>query len=444
MRLYITLLVILLMVATPSGTAARGIASGYGTASGDDGWHTPVGTKVSDSNWSPRVRTTTLWRGGVELEAPVLTLGDGERLLLRFDVLGAEMGNYRYRIEHCDSQWQKDDLEPYEYMNGFEEGPVEGYESSFTTLTDYVYHYQYIPSQYSQFLVSGNYVVTVYDQDQPDSVLLTRRFYVTEGSLKAQVEVGVPYDGGKVRERREVDVRVTENNDYRGDQPRPSLNEAWCSVVVQQNGRTDNMRRLVFSGLENGALCYRHRNENLFWCGNRFRWFDISNIRTATYNVAQIAEYGGEWFATLKPLEDRSGKSYVTEDVLNGGMKVNVWDRTNKQTEADYVWVNFVLPMVYPYMNGSVHVVGELTQWRLDEASRMEYRPDLKAYTLRLHLKQGYYSYQLLFLPVGETEGSTGVLEGDYFETPNQYTAFVYYRGPNDRYDRLAAIGRYR
>ena len=89
-------------------------------------------------------------------------------------------------------------------------------------------------------------------------------------------------------------------------------------------------------------------------------------------------------------------------------------------------------------------MVGELTQWRLDEASRMEYRPDLKAYTLRLHLKQGYYSYQLLFLPVGETEGSTGVLEGDYFETPNQYTAFVYYRGPNDRYDRLAAIGRYR
>ena len=132
MRLYITLLVILLMVATPSGTAARGFASGYETGSGDDGWHTPVGTKVSDSNWSPRVRTTTLWRGGVELEAPVLTLGDGERLLLRFDVLGAEMGNYRYRIEHCDSQWRKDGLEPYEYMNGFEEGPVEGYESSFT------------------------------------------------------------------------------------------------------------------------------------------------------------------------------------------------------------------------------------------------------------------------------------------------------------------------
>ncbi len=86
MRLYITLLVILLMVATPSGTAARGTASGYGAVSGDDGWHTTVGTKVSDSNWSPRVRTTTLWRGGVELEAPVLTLGDGERLLLRFDV----------------------------------------------------------------------------------------------------------------------------------------------------------------------------------------------------------------------------------------------------------------------------------------------------------------------------------------------------------------------
>lgn len=406
--------------------------------------HGATAQVVVDSNWSASVRTASLCRGGVELEAPVLALGEDERLLLRFDVLGAEMGNYRYRIDHCDSRWHKDDMEPYEYVNGFEEGPIEGYAPSFTTRTDYVNYYQYIPGKYSQLLLSGNYVVTVYDQERPDSVLLTRRFYVTEGSLKAQVEVGVPYDGAAVRERREVDVRVTENADYRGDAIPPVLNEAWCEVVVQQNGRTDNVRRLVYSGTEGGALCYRHRKENVFWCGNRFRWFDISNIRTATYNVARIEDYGGEWFATLKPLEDRSGKSYVTEEVLNGGMKVNVWDRTNKQTEADYVWVYFLLPMQYPFLNGSVHVVGELTGWRMDEASRMEYRPDLKAYALRLHLKQGYYSYQLLFLPTGGVEGETSVLEGDHYEMPNQYTAYVYYRGANDRYDRLAAIGRYR
>ena len=399
---------------------------------------------VTDSNWTERVKTVSLCRGGVELEQPVLTLEGEDRLLLRFDVLGAEVGSDRYRIQHCNSGWQVDDREPFEFINGFEEGPIEGYNSSFTTRVDYVNYYQYIPSQYSRFLVSGNYVVTVFDPDNGDSVLLTRRFCVVEQSLKADVQVTNPYDGASIMQRREVDVSLGVNDDYRGSNIPPTLNPAWFEVAVQQNGRLDNMRRLQFSGYDGGALCYRHRKENIFDGGNTFRWFDISNIRTAMYNVVKIEDFGGEWYAMLKPLEDRSGKSFITEQVLNGGMKVNVWDRTNKQTEADYVYVNFLLPMQYPFMNGNIYVVGDLTQWLLDERSRMEYRPDLKAYTLRLLLKQGYYSYQLLFLPVGEKMGLTATLEGDHYETPNLYNVFVYYRSPNDRYDRLVAFNQYR
>ena len=397
---------------------------------------------VTDSNWREDVKTVTLYKNGVEGERPVLVLGSEDRLLLRFDVLGAEVEGYRYKIQHCDSRWQVDELEPYEYMNGFEEGPINNYNSSFTTLTDYVNYYEYIPSQYSQFLISGNYVVTVTRQDEPDNVLLTRRFCVVEGSLKADVSVGVPYDNVSIFERREVDVALKENRDYRGSMLPPTLNPAYFRVVVQQNGRTDNMRELPFGGYESGVLCYRYKNENVFEGGNTFRYFDISNIRTAMYNVVQIEEYGGEWYAMLRPLEDRSGKSFITEQTLNGGMKVNVWDRTNKQTEADYVYVNFMLPMRSPFMNGSVHVVGELTQWKLDEGSRMEYDPEMKAYRLRLLLKQGYYAYQLLFVPTGESRGLTETLEGNHYEMPNDYRVYVYYRGLNDRYDRLVAYGK--
>ena len=365
---------------------------------------------VTDSNWSEWVKTATLYKNGVELEPPVLTLGSEDRLLLRFDVLGAETENFRYRIQHCNSHWEVDDLEPYEFLNGFEEAPIENYNSSFTTLTDYVNYYQYIPSQYSRFLASGNYVLTVFPQDNPDSIVLSRRFYVVEGTLKAELTVTTPFDN--------------------------------ASVMQQQNGRWDNLRRLPFSGFERGDLMYRNRKENVFDCGNTFRWFDISNIRTTMYNVVQIEEYGGEWYAMLKPLDDRSNGNFIMERVLNGGMKVNVWDRTNKQTEADYVYVNFMLPMRYPFMNGNIYVVGDLTQWCMDEHSSMEYNPDHHAYELRLMLKQGYYAYQLLFVPVGESEGLTATLEGDHYETPNRYSVFVYYRAPNDRYDRLAAYKR--
>ena len=398
---------------------------------------------VTDSNWSDRVKTVILCRNGVELEPPVLVLGSDDRLLLRFDVLGAEQGSYRYRIRHCDSRWQVDDMEPNEYINGFEEAPIEDYSSSFTTLIDYVHYYQYIPSQYSQFLLSGNYVVLVTPQEAPDSVLFTRRFCVVEGSVKAEVTVTAPYDNRALFQQREVDVAVAENRDYTGSMFPPQLNPAYLRVVVQQNGRQDNMRELEFSGYDRGALCYRNRKANLFWGGNSFRWFDISNIRTTMYNVYHIEEYGGEWFALLKPLADRSGDHYVSDKALNGGMKVNVWDRTNKQIEADYVQVNFMLPMKYPYLNGNVYVVGDLTQWQLDEKSRMEWQPEKRMYQLRLQLKQGYYAYQLLFVPTGEREGLTATLEGDHYETPNDYTVYVYYRAPTERYDRLVAVSRY-
>ena len=404
---------------------------------------------MADSNYTPLVGNVTLYKNGVELEPPVLTLGGDDRLLLRFDILDAEAGYYRYHLRHCDSRWQPDDMEPYEFVNGFDEGPIDNYNSSFTTLTDYVNYYQYLPVGTSRLLLSGNYVVTVTPEDYPDSILLCRRFCVTEEALKADLQLASPYDNEAVLQRREADVYLSAATVIgRGaTNPAPylpplTLNPDYFRVVVQQNGRRDLTRELPFAGYDGSALAYRHRPENIFPCGNRFRWFDISNLRTAMYNVCQIKEYGGERFAILCPLENRARKPYLTYTSLNGGMKVNVWDRTNKQTEADYVYVNFALPVERPYLDGNIYVVGDLTQWTLDERSRMTYNPDIRAYTLRLFLKQGYYSYQLLFLPTGASQPLTATLEGDHFETPNTYFLYVYYRTPNDRHDRLVAYKR--
>ena len=142
----------------------------------------------------------------------------------------------------------------------------------------------------------------------------------------------------------------------------------------------------------------------------------------------------------LRPEEDRSRKHFLSEKVLNGGMKANIWDRQNPRLEADYVWVNFSLPMAQPMLEGSIYVVGALTDWRLDSTSRMDYNPNFRAYTKRLLLKQGYYSYQLL--TDSKRRSATALLEGDHQETPNLYTIFVYHRSPSDRADRLLGVQR--
>lgn len=399
---------------------------------------------VTDSTWRRDVKTVTLTRGGVELEAPVLTLGAGERMLLQFDILADEAENLRYTISHCNANWQPDDMEPYEFMTGFESNEIEDFEFSFTTLRTYIHYHRMVPERYAQFLHSGNYALTVTSVDGGDT-LLTRRFWVSEECIKTTAEVTRPYDGMDIDRRQEVDVMI-KNGEWRmGNSPAPQLRPEYERVLVQQNGREDNARWLEFSGYDYSggeAITYRFRQQNIFDGGNTFRYFDCSNLHTPMYNVQRIEEFGGEVFVLLRPEEDRSHKHYLTETTLNGGMKVNVWDRQRPEVEADYTWVNISLPMSHPLLGGELFVVGQLTDWKLDSASRMDYNPKYKAYVKRLLLKQGYYAYQILYRPMRVKTGETAMLEGDHRETPNRYTIYVYHREPSDRADRLLKVLR--
>lgn len=381
------------------------------------------------------VKSVQLYVEGSELDFPVLTLGTNRRLVLEFDILGTQPEALTWRLLHCDRHWQPDGLEPYEFLNGFAEGTLDNYDFSFTTLTDYVHYSTTLPAAYAEFIHSGNYLVEVTTDN--GTLLLRRRFCVSEQAVKVEATVTRPYDGIDIDRRQEVDVTV-ESTDWKID-----LNEQWISVWVQQNGRLDNLRELTFSGFDGNALAYRQRQPNIFHGGNNFRYFDCSNLRTPMYNIVRIEEYGGETFAILRPEEDRSAKHYIAATTLNGGMKVNIWDRNNPRLEADYVWVNFSLPMAQPMLDGTVHIVGALTDWRIDSLSQMDYNPQYRAYTKRLLLKQGYYAYQLLVhSPARRGASATTRLEGDHREAPNRYTVYVYQHSPADRADRLIAVRR--
>ena len=404
------------------------------------GLHLPA-QPLYDAALRSDVKTVQLYVDGSELDFPVLTLGANGRLILEFDILGTEPEALEWHLRHCDRHWQPDGLEPYEFMNGFETGSIDSYDFSFTTLTDYVHYRAVLPAAYASFIHSGNYLVEVTTDD--GTLLLRRRFCVSEQSVKVEATVTRPYDGIDIDRRQEVDVVVGNEQWTAGSE---QLNEQWLSVWVQQNGRLDNLRELTFSGFDGNALAYRQRQSNIFFGGNNYRYFDCSNLHTPMYNIARIEEYGGETFAILRPEEDRSAKHYIAATTLNGGMKVNIWDRNNPRLEADYVWVNFSLPMAQPLLDGTVHIVGALTNWQLDSLSQMDYNPQYRAYTKRLLLKQGYYAYQLLVgsgqWPVDSGRSATARLEGDHRETPNRYTVYVYLHGPSDRADRLIAVRR--
>ena len=108
-------------------------------------------------------------------------------------------------------------------------------------------------------------------------------------------------------------------------------------------------------------------------------------------------------------------------------------------TQADYVLTHFTLDM--PRLEGGdIFIDGDLTQRRLDPLSRMVWNNATGRYELSLLLKQGAYNYQYLFVPSGAERGETAPVEGDNYQTVNEYTVRVYHRPRGSRSDRLVGV----
>ena len=145
---------------------------------------------------------------GVEMSLPIIQLGSNERLMLRFDELGDNSNYYRYRIDHCTHDWQISDISASDYMNGFEDGAIDNQQFSFTTIEHYTNYWQTIPNDISSFATSGNYLLTVYLQSDPDSIVFTRRFKVYEPMTTVEASVGKVQGSMGLMENQNLSVKV--------------------------------------------------------------------------------------------------------------------------------------------------------------------------------------------------------------------------------------------
>jgi hypothetical protein len=70
----------------------------------------------------------------------------------------------------------------------------------------------------------------------------------------------------------------------------------------------------------------------------------------------------------------------------------------------------------------------------------MEYDYEDNYYYASLWLKQGYYNYAYVFLEDGQDAGDITLIEGNHWETNNEYIILVYFREPGTYYDQLIGV----
>ena len=112
---------------------------------------------------------------------PIWVMGqDDNPLVVSFDDLSEDRKYLRYSLVHCNSNWTPSQLQESEYTNSFNYADIDNYEYSSNTFVHYVHYSFTLPNENMQILRSGNYIVKVYEQDNPDEILFQTRFSVCE------------------------------------------------------------------------------------------------------------------------------------------------------------------------------------------------------------------------------------------------------------------------
>ena len=377
------------------------------------------------------IKTPLSYRQGFELSYPVVELNTNDTIVITFDELNDNIGNYSYTLIHCNSNWQPSSLSPNDYLDGFFENPLTEYQQSFNTFTNYIHYKITIPNDNVKLKYSGNYILLVFENGNQEELVLTRRFFVVESKTVINATIKRATQIDHMKSHQEIDFTL--RNGFTCNDPYQDI-----KVVISQNYRWDNIiTDLKPLFVKDNELIYNYDDENVFPGGSEFRWFDAKSVRYQTERVQIINYEKPNYHFYLIPDEKRTFKLYFQWQDINGKFLIKNSEGIDSEVEADYIYVHFSLPYEAPMVNGNFYIYGAISDWRCRKNNMLIYNYEKKAYELSMFVKQGFYDYQYAYLKDGTNEADLGFIEGNHYETDNDYLVFVYWRDMTSRYDRL-------
>ena len=381
------------------------------------------------------IKTVTLYRPGLPTSNTILSLNTQDRLLLGFDDLSGEIKDYNYTVIHCNSIWEPTDMMETEYLSGFYDNYISNYDFSFNTLEKYV-HYEFtFPNEDVNITKSGNYLLYVFEDNDQEKPILSKRFMVTENGISIIPNLKRASKIDDRDYRQEIDFNLVYG-------AVPIMNPySNVKVFIQQNGGMDN----IISGLKpvfvkDRELVYDFDEDNVFDGNNEFRFFDFKSFNYRSMNVQKYAKNDTTDLIYLKMDVKRRFKNYYSTNELNGKYVVDRENANDPDLDADYGFVHFQLKYHEPIQGGDLYIFGAFSDWKFKDEFKLTFNQEKGIYETDVYLKQGYYNYQYVLLKDNSTIGEVSFIEGTHFETENDYTIYVYYVDPTERYERLIGV----
>jgi hypothetical protein len=363
---------------------------------------------------------------------PIFQLGDSFQL--QFDDLYGNEANYYYSITHCDYDWKPSQLSRNEYLNGFDDQRIQDYTNSFNTLQIYSHYRIAFPNRLTQLRVSGNYVLKILNDDK--EVVFSKKFVLYEELVSVPTQVKRARDLSVYNQKQnlEFSIRSTSINFQS-----PLTN---VKVLLLQNGKFNtgitNVKPQFTLGND---LIYKYDKETQFWGGNEFLFFENKDIRAANNSIATIDSKGGLYNAHLYPSEAKGNNPYTYFPDINGSYIIKKINAENNDIEADYAWVFFTLSAPNYFGKKNIYVNGMFNNFATNEENKMDYNAEKGIYEKAIMIKQGFTNFQYVIADSQGNIDEENAIDGNYYQTENNYFVLVYYRENNQRYDRIIGKG---
>ncbi|MBN8673897.1 MAG: DUF5103 domain-containing protein [Chitinophagales bacterium] len=398
--------------------------------------------QLADHIYQPNIHSVKLFKYGDIYSYPVMNLNSGEQFELHFDDLDADVKNYYFSFQLCNADWTPSSLFTFDYTRGFQSQRINTYRNASISFTRYTHYQAMVPDRNSVPTRSGNYLLKVFLNDDTSKLVFTKRFLVVDNKVSLAARMMQPFGGTFFRTHQRVQVTVNtataKLNIFSPQDIKLQVvqNYSWPTAIYLD-------RPTIYRG-----NYFEYSDDALsFPAGREWRWINLSSVRLMSDRMRDLLKSNDRIDVLVKPDGERNQQVYVYYRDNNGLFTIENEDGNNPYWQSDYAYTHFtfVPPGNRAYPGRNIYLFGELTNYAIDDSTKMIFNPEKGVYEKTLFLKQGFYNYSYVTAPEKRRAAdpvSFDNTEGNFQATENSYMVLVYFRPFGARADELIGYAK--
>lgn len=392
-----------------------------------------IAQRNPENVYARNIRTVQFNTFGNPFGNPIIALNGNDLLELNFDDMDGGVKYYYYTLELRNSDWSAVQMSYFDYVKGFTQQRINTYRNSTSPLSRFTHYQANIPDRNLMPSKSGNYVLKVFLNGDTSQLVFTKRLFVVDNKFSVAAQVQQPFALALTKSHHRIVTKVsTKGTDVLYPKQQVKIN-------ILQNNRWDNaITQLTPTFVKTDFLEFVNDQEMMFPAMREWRWLNLRSFRLLGDRVTKQENTDKGFFLFNKEENSRLNQPYYYYRDMDGKFVSETVENVNPFWESDYAFVHFsyVPPSNFPFQK-DVYVFGALSNYGLNQESKMVYNDEKKIYETDIRLKQGYYDYVYALYDPSSQRFSSDQTEGNQWETENNYQVLVYFRELGGRYDQL-------